>query len=98
IELSESQGIPIGVLPDYQWEFKEIKLQANDILFIYTDVVLETRSLSGEEFGEQRLVSAIENSPSDPNLLVEHIQNALFEFSGRSELKDDLTLSAIRLL
>ncbi len=98
IELNESEGIPIGVLPDYQWQFKEFKLEPNDILFIYTDVVLETRSLSGEEFGSQRLVRALKQAPDNPQLLIDHIQNALFEFSGRSALKDDLTLSAIRLL
>ncbi|MBV1909387.1 MAG: serine/threonine-protein phosphatase [Kangiellaceae bacterium] len=98
IELNQSKGIPIGVLQDYQWEYKEFKLQKDDILFIYTDVVLETRNLSGEEFGDKRLVDTIASSPSCPDLLIDHIHDALFEFSGRSELKDDLTLSAIKLL
>lgn len=97
IELNESQGIPIGVLPDYQWQYKEFKLEHGDILFIYTDVVLETRSLSGEEFGSERLVKTLISAPSCPDELIVHIHNALFEFSGRSELKDDLTLSAIKL-
>jgi len=98
VELNQSQGIPIGVLQDYQWQYKEFELQKDDIFFIYTDVVLETRSLAGEEFGSDRLVETITEAPSCPDQLIAHIHEALYEFSGRSELKDDLTLSAIKIL
>jgi len=97
IVLDQSKGIPIGVLQDYQWQYQEFKLESGDILFIYTDVVLETRDFKANEFGEQRLVETLENAPDCPNRLVDFIENRLFEFSGQSELKDDLTLCAIRV-
>jgi len=98
IPLDKSKGIPIGVIQDYQWQFKEFKMQTNDILFIYTDVVLETRSLKGEDFGEQRLVEALKSASEVPKQLVAEIEQALLTFNGLNELQDDLTLSAIKIL
>ncbi len=93
--LDESQGIPIGVLPDYKWQYHEFKLIPGDILFVYTDVVLETRNPEGEEFGEQRLQETLKHAPNCPHQLVDTIEQALITFNGQSQLLDDLTLSAI---
>lgn len=98
IQLNKSLGIPIGVLPDYQWGYQEFEMQQGDILFIYTDVVLETRSLNGEEFGIERLSDTLMRAPESADALIDFIENALFEFSGQNHLKDDLTLSAIKIL
>jgi len=98
IVLDQSKGIPIGVVSDYQWEFHEFVMREGDILFIYTDVVLETRSLKGEEFGKDRLQQVILESPACPHKLIDKIENELFEFNGQQVLKDDLTLSAIKIL
>ncbi len=98
IVLDKSQGIPIGVLQDYQWDYQEIEMLAGDILFIYTDVVLETRNPLKEEFGEDRLKQTLINAPHSPQGLVDSVENALLEFSCTKELMDDLALSAIKLI
>jgi len=98
IVLDQSKGIPIGIKQDYQWEYQEFNLQKGDILFVYTDVVLETRNTNKEEFGAERLSDTIGSAPHCPNKLVKHVEKALFDFNGQSELTDDLTLSAIMLL
>jgi len=98
IVLDQSKGIPIGVTHDYEWEYHEFHLQKGDILFVYTDVVLETRNSDKEEFGAERLVATIGDAPNCPDELVKHVEKSLFDFNGQSELMDDLTLSAIMLL
>ena len=97
IALDKSEGIPIGVLQDYQWENQQIEMLQGDILFIYTDVVLETRSPQKEEFGEQRLVDTLKSIPACPHQLVNGVEKALFSFSGGADLMDDLTMSALLL-
>ncbi|PCJ46423.1 MAG: hypothetical protein COA74_13640 [Gammaproteobacteria bacterium] len=97
IELDKSLGIPIGILPDYQWQDKEFKMEVGDILFIYSDVVLETRNHSNEEFGFQRLIAIIQTAPPCPHQLVDLVEQALLDFGGSEELMDDLTLSALML-
>lgn len=98
IVLDQSKCIPVGVLPDYQWEYQEIKMLSGDILFIYTDVVLETRNANEDEFGEERLYCTLRDAPDCPHKLVAHVEQVLLDFNGRSDLMDDLTLSAIKIL
>ena len=98
IVLDQSKGIPVGVLQDYQWEYKEIELLTGDILFIYTDVVLETRNVNEEEFGEERLSGILKAAPNCPHKLISYVEQALLDFNGKPELMDDLTLSAIKVL
>ena len=96
--LDKSKGIPIGVLPDYQWGFKEVLLTTGDILFIYTDVVLETRNSKGEEFGEIRLQEIISQAENCPTKLINDVEQSLLSFNGKDELLDDLTLAAIKIV
>ena len=95
--LDESKGIPIGVLPDYQWLCAEFSVEPGDILFVYTDVVLETRNPQSQEFGDERLLQVLRNAPTDPQAMVDDVENALVEFCGQTMLQDDLTLCAIKI-
>ncbi len=97
IVLDQSQGIPIGVMQDYKWVDSQVKMYKDDILFIYTDVVLETRSPSKEEYGEVRLIETLKNAPNCPHMLVDAIEKELLDFSGGRDLKDDLTLLALMI-
>jgi len=97
IILDKSQGIPIGVLQDYQWQYQEFAMLPGDILFIYTDVVLETRNSEDEEFGFDRLFKTIQNANNCPQNIVDTVEQALIDFNGGADLMDDLTLSAIQL-
>ena len=97
IMLDQSLGIPIGVLPDYEWEFKEFYMKSGDIFFMYTDVVLETRNQNNEEFGAKRLFHTIQQSPNCPHKLVDQVESTLLNFAGSKQLMDDLTISAIKL-
>ena len=95
--LDGSQGIPVGVLLDYRWTCAEFDVEPGDILFVYTDVVLETRNPKGQEFGIQRLVETLIQAPADPQKLVEVVELALVEFCGLGMIQDDLTLCAIKI-
>ena len=95
--LDLSQGIPIGIMKDYQWSNGEIQLREGDILFMYTDVVLETRNAQDNEFGAARLESVIAASDACPHGVVDDVEQALYKFSGQNKLTDDLTLCAIQI-
>ncbi|MBL4909473.1 MAG: SpoIIE family protein phosphatase [Alteromonadaceae bacterium] len=97
IKLDQSKDIPIGVLTDYQWHNHDVFLQHHDIVFVYTDVVLETRDTNGEEFGFERLEQVLINSESCPHCVVNEVADALTAFSGTDELCDDLTLCGIQI-
>lgn len=97
IRLDEAQDIPIGVLKEYQWQNYQIKLQHHDIVFLYTDVVLETRNGQQQEFGFDCLEKVLIAAESCPHCVVEDVAEALTDFNESDELSDDLTLCAIQI-
>jgi len=96
-KLDQSKDIPIGVLQDYQWSCYEFTMRPGDILFVYTDVVLETRSPNEQEFGFERLQQSLIEASNDPKELIDFVEQALIDFSGNEHFQDDLTLCAIRI-
>ena len=95
--LDQSQGIPIGVLQDYQWKCHEFKVEPGDVLFVYTDVVLETRNPEEQEFGSEKLFETLQKAPECPHQLVNFVEQCLIDFSETSTFNDDLTLCAIKI-
>jgi serine phosphatase RsbU (regulator of sigma subunit) len=97
IRLDQAEDIPIGVLKEYEWSNHEVKLMHHDIIFVYTDVVLETRNAKQEEFGFGRLEKALLDAEACPHCLVDDVAEALTDFNESDELCDDLTLCAIQI-
>ncbi|TQV86098.1 serine/threonine-protein phosphatase [Exilibacterium tricleocarpae] len=98
IPLSEAQDIPVGVLRDYRWQRHEFAIERGDILFMYTDVVLETRNTEQQEFGRERLEALIKTTEACPHCVVDAVEEALQDFCAQNEFEDDLTLCAIQFL
>lgn len=97
IRLDQGQDIPIGVLKEYEWSNHEVQMQHHDIIFLYTDVVLETRNTKQEEFGFERLEKVLIDAEACPHCLVDDVADALTNFNESDELCDDLTLCAIEV-
>src|ERR1051325_3226650 len=52
-------GLPLGILPDYDYREGRTQLRAGDVLVIYSDGVTETQDPAGEEFGATRLQEVV---------------------------------------
>lgn len=97
IILLKAKGIAIGVTEEANLESKEIKIEKNDILFLYTDGVTEAVNVNDEEFGNVRLKEIIikekDNSPDD---LIEKILKEIKQFEGKREQFDDITMVVLQ--
>ena len=91
----ENGGALLGVFPDWKYEDSMVQLARGDLLLLFTDGITEATAPSGEEFGEQRLVLAIEtaNELSLPDLQT-YILGIVKEFCN-SPMGDDATLLMI---
>lgn len=89
-------GIPVGVIREQQWESHSVQVQKNDILFIYTDVVIETKSPDKGDFGFERLEKALREADNEPGALINYVELQLSEFCLCSQFQDDLTMCAIQ--
>ncbi|MCH7977191.1 MAG: serine/threonine-protein phosphatase, partial [Bacteroidetes bacterium] len=59
LELLESGGLILGVLPDASYDEGDILITPGDALVLYTDGVTEARNADDEEYDETRLDAAL---------------------------------------
>jgi hypothetical protein len=91
-----SDGGPVlGLLPNARFEQGVERLEPGDVVVLYSDGVIEAADASGEEFGEHRLIAAVE-SCAHPAEIRDGILRAVRAFTGSDVLADDQTLLAIR--
>jgi sigma-B regulation protein RsbU (phosphoserine phosphatase) len=55
-------GQAVGMFPQAKFEYKQIQLKPGDILFSYTDGVIDARSPEDERFTKKRLISLLSQS------------------------------------
>ena len=86
----------LGIFENWNCTVGEATMSSGDILVAYSDGVTEAQSGSGELFGDQRLLAAVEANRNLPAAgLLESIAVAAHNFSGKAQ-EDDLTLLVAR--
>jgi phosphoserine phosphatase RsbU/P len=88
------KGLPLGIIPDAEYEQETFELKKNSSITIYTDGVIEAKNYKGELFDIKRLINVIETQSCDPQLIVKAIINAVDKFTLTEGRSDDLTLLA----
>ena len=89
---------PIGVLQSLKYEETVVQLSAGDSLLLYTDGVTETRSPSGEMFGEDRLIESLRaEEGSEPNVMLKSLYGELERFRFGREQTDDITSLILKI-
>jgi sigma-B regulation protein RsbU (phosphoserine phosphatase) len=89
-------GPLVGWTPEAQFEYRECWLKPGDILFSYTDGVVDARSSDGRRFTEERLVELFSQPVADASDLVRMVESALFSYIGSEPLEDDITILALQ--
>ncbi|HXI13681.1 MAG TPA: PP2C family protein-serine/threonine phosphatase [Thermoanaerobaculia bacterium] len=76
---------------------EEIDLDPSDVLLIYSDGVTEAMNHVNEEYGEDRLRTALETSGGQSALSIrDAIVRDLEQFVGKTPASDDLTIVVVR--
>lgn len=95
--LSSKPGFVLAGVEDVIYTEQTLKLDTNDILFLYTDGVTEATNANNELFGEDRLLAALnEADMEDMDKLCEHVKEKVAEFVGDAPQFDDITMVAIK--
>ena len=97
MERIESNGILIGVLPDWEYPVGEIQFAAGDRFLLYTDGVIEPENAAGEPFGNRRLEEIIRrNQTHSPSHLSGELLAEVRRWQPASMTQqDDITLIII---
>ena len=95
LEEIKPTGPAIGAIDDAEFELGELQLNSGDVLFCYTDGLLDIRNTAGESFGAEKLRLLIKGQPRDISALVTGIISTVDAFSQGVEQYDDITLLGI---
>ena len=89
-------GPAVGLIPQAEFEYKEVLLNPGEILFSYTDGVIDARSPEEERFTRKRLTSLLSQPVASALDLMQRIRTNLFAHIGEAPQEDDITMLAIQ--
>jgi sigma-B regulation protein RsbU (phosphoserine phosphatase) len=91
-------GIPIFSQTAAAYPSGRVRLRAGDILFIFTDGVVEAVNDADEEYGEARLLRCIQTMPSESaNATLNRVMSEVNSFVGNARQFDDITSFVVRV-
>ena len=97
IERLNVGGLPFGIMPDAKYEAADVTLAAGDWLVIFTDGVVEAINAREEEYGETRLLIALEAGRAlQPSELLKRLMTDLDVFVGNTSQHDDVTCMLLK--
>jgi serine phosphatase RsbU (regulator of sigma subunit) len=93
-----STGMPIALYSGQGYQGGQVAFGPGDLLFFYTDGLVETENEKGEMFGADRLQSIIAaEHQQGVDTVLERVEEAVRTFRGRAEPFDDATMMALRV-
>jgi serine phosphatase RsbU (regulator of sigma subunit)/DNA-binding response OmpR family regulator len=86
-------GMVLGLFAAAQYESRTIRLEPGDHLVLFTDGVIEALNTAGEEFGEDRLRTLLqENSRAFATEILQRLRESVSAFSAKAPQHDDITM------
>ena len=75
----------------------KFSVSRGDILLLYTDCLIESVNAAGEGFGMERLMAALDETPSSSaRELLDHVLRSFLSFIDVKRIRDDLTVIVAR--
>ena len=98
IEALGSTGMPIALYAGHGYTEARVALTAGDLLFFYTDGLVETENEQGDMFSTERLqtILAAEQTQGIDRVL-HRVEEQVTAFRGQAEPFDDATMMALRI-
>ena len=100
--LLKLKGIALGVVSGKKFESTvkqgKLELASGDLLYVYTDGIVESQNREGEEFGEHRLCQVImKHRESSPDEVIKAVLDAVVVQRADAPQHDDITTIALRI-
>ena len=90
------EGVPLGLLPDREYDEVVFQARADDLFVLFSDGVSDHVSLDGEEYGRSGLAGVVRRCCNcTPKRIVEEVFADLDKFN--TDRFDDQTLIVMRV-
>lgn len=96
----DAYGMPLGMWPNFNYLPQVCEVRQGDLLLLSSDGLVEAKNERGELFGFKRLETELLNLPGDTTaqVAIDQLVDKVTIFLGQTELHDDLTLVAMRVV
>ena len=89
----------LGIMPDLTIEEECFSFEIGDVLFTFTDGVVEQHDPEGEMFGSDRVVKELETHKYlTSRQMISHIHEELLRFANDANTEDDITMLSVKFL
>ena len=96
--MKDKHGFVLGGIEGSKYKNYEFSLGRNDTLFLYTDGLPEATNTEDEMFGPDRIIKHLNMTKNDiPEIILDHMKNAVKGFVGSAQQFDDLTMLALQI-
>ena len=97
IERLDVGGLPFGIMPEVTYQSATVALAPGDWLVIFTDGLVEAVNSREEEYGEARLLTAIDaGRTATPIEMLNRLMAELDSFVGNTPQHDDITCMLLK--
>jgi phosphoserine phosphatase RsbU/P len=92
-------GLPLFTPEEIPYPSAVVQLQPGDLLFIFTDGVVEAVNDTEEEYGEKRLLPCLQSAPADASAadMLRRVMLDVNTFVGYVRQHDDITCLVLRV-
>ncbi len=98
VERMSSTGLPLALFGGHGYQEVRVPLDPGDLLFFYTDGLVEAENDRGEQFGPERIEAIlVEEHARGIDAVLERIERDVNTFRGAVEMMDDATLMALKV-
>ncbi len=93
------KGMPIGAVNNFPYSIKNFKANKNDLLFLFTDGIIEQFNEAKEQFGLEKVKEILKNSSDkNPELIFEDLLEAVNLWKKDEPQNDDITFMIIKFV
>ena len=97
IETLEASGVPLGILPDTEYETHEQRVTPGDLVALYSDGVTECMNSKRDQFGDERFIEVLKaNKTKRASEIVDAVLLAVDTFREEEPFSDDMTLMILK--
>jgi phosphoserine phosphatase RsbU/P len=96
-EAIETTGQILGPFPEESFRTESLLMKSGDILLLYTDGLVDARSIEGEFYGEARLMeSLVRHRDLSAKEITQSVLQDIVSFSATEDVGDDKTIVTIK--
>lgn len=94
----KTSGLPLGIVPEIEYEEATFELAPGDTVLTFTDGVTEAMTDEKALYGRERLLALIKKSKGTVEQLIEGIVDDVEKFTDGSDSRDDTCLVGVQRL